>query len=145
MRNKQHMKKIRVTQRSYIFLQDGGAVHTSTVRMFLSRGSREDVALTASSSFSCSLAHTEKDADSLLKRSHHVRIISSWTVLGDDTENLYTGNNPSVMSKRAQIVGSDLVSNHTQSQAFISPCASFQTYGLLTGNEMSAFAGNCET
>lgn len=56
--------------------------HTSTVRMCLSRGSVEDVVLTASSSFSLSLAQAKKAADSLLKRSQQVRIISSWTVLG---------------------------------------------------------------
>lgn len=75
---------IKVTCKDYIFMKDRDAGQTSTVRICLSRGSREDVELTASSSFSRSLTHTEKASDSLLNRSHHVRIISSWTVLKDD-------------------------------------------------------------
>lgn len=55
--------------------------HTSTVLMCLSRGSKEEVELTASSSFSFSLIHREKASDSLLKRSHHIHIISNWTTL----------------------------------------------------------------
>lgn len=67
-------------------MKDRDAGQTSTVRICLSSGSREDVEPTASSSFSRSLTHKEKASDSLLKRSHHVRIISSWTVLEDNKE-----------------------------------------------------------
>lgn len=93
MKNGEKRKKqkhsMRVTCRFCTFPQDGRAraVRTSTVRMCFSSGSREDVAATASSSFSRSLAHVVNAADSLPKRSHHVRIISSWTVLRDHRGN----------------------------------------------------------
>lgn len=51
--------------------------------MCLSKGSKEEVGLTASSSLSFSLIQEEKASDSVLKRSHQTHIISSWTTLED--------------------------------------------------------------
>lgn len=61
-----------------------GRGHTSTVQMCLSRGAVEEVEPTASSSFSFSLIHRVKASDSLLKRSQHKDIISSWAMLEEE-------------------------------------------------------------
>lgn len=59
--------------------------HTSTVLMWESRGSEEDVELTASSSFSFSLIHWERASDSLLQLSHCTHIFSRRTKLWNKT------------------------------------------------------------
>lgn len=58
--------------------------HTSTVLMCLSKESKEEVGLITSSSLSFSLIQEEKASDSVVKRSHHKHVISSWTELEDD-------------------------------------------------------------
>jgi len=68
-------------------------MHTSTVLMCLSKGSEEEVELTASSSFSFSLIHRDKAPDSLLRRSHCAHILSSCAALEDTNSARAQGHN----------------------------------------------------